>query len=135
MKDTTDRVTRISNELRALLMQFEWNTFENSTAGEQHQILTGILDRGLIEDLRETIDQLSVFLWRYIESASDDCDEEVDYALQNERLRRITEVLRLLHRSSCPSQDPLAFVDRVTESVDRHFAMYNTVELSVKHTA
>jgi hypothetical protein len=135
MKDTADRVTRISNELQALLVQLHWKAFQNSSPVDQTQILNGVLNRGLIEDLRLTIDQLSDFLWRYIETAAENCDQEADYELQNERLRRITEVLRLLHRSACPSQDPLAFVERVTASVDRHFETQSRAEVSFKQTA
>lgn len=131
MKDTADRVTRISSELQDLLVQLHWKAFQNSSPGDQTQILNGLLNRGLIEDLRTTIDQLSEFLWRYIETAAENCDQEADYELQNERLRRITEVLRLLHRSSRPSQDPLAFVERVTESVERHLE----TPTELKHTA
>lgn len=135
MKDTANRVTRISKELRALLVQLQWKSFENSSTGEQTQILNSVLNRGLIEDLRTTVDQLSDFLWRYIEAAAVNNDEEADYGLQNERLRRITEVLRLLHQSSCPSQDPLAFVERVTETVNRHIQISCGGEMSWKHTA
>ena len=147
MKDTATRVTRISKELQALLVQLHWKAFENSSPIDQTCILNGVLNRGLIEDLRSTIDQLSEFLWRYIETAAENCDQEADYELQNERLRRITEVLRLLHRSSTPAQDPIAFVDRVTASVDRHFEEMeemtvrsvppeqNVQSASLKHTA
>ncbi len=122
MKDTTERVVRISEQLRALSVQLQWKTFERYSPGDQIQILNGLLNRGLIEDLRNTIDQLSDFLWRYIETAAAESDPEADYELQNERLRRITELLRLLHRSACPSQDPSAFMERVTASVEQHLA-------------
>jgi len=147
MNDTATRVTRISKELQALLVQLHWKHFQNSSPVDQTRILNGVLNRGLIEDLRSTIDQLSEFLWRYIETAAENCDQEADYELQNERLRRITEVLRLLHRSSTPAQDPIAFVDRVTASVDRHFEemeemnahsvslKQNIEAVSLKHTA
>ena len=115
MRDTCDRVARITKELRALSTQFHWNAFQGSSASDQTQILNS----GLVEDLRTTVDYLTHFLWRYIESAAANTGQEADYELQNERLMRITEMLRLLHRSSCPSPAPLAFVERVTKSVDR----------------
>lgn len=122
MKDTVERVVRISEQLRALSVQLQWRTFESSSPRDQIQILNGLLNRSLIEDLRNTIDQLSDFLWRYIEAAAADSDPQADYELQTERLRRITELLRLLHRSAYPAQDPSAFMERVTASVDHHLA-------------
>src|SRR6516162_9306903 len=122
MRDTVERVVRISEQLRALSVQLHWKTFESSSPGDQTQILNGLLNRSPIQDLRNTIDQLSDFLWRYIEAAAADSDPQADYEMQTERLRRITELLRLLHRSAYPAQDPSAFMERVTASVDHHLA-------------
>jgi hypothetical protein len=130
MKDTVERVIRISEQLRALSVQLQWKTFESSSPGDQTRILNGLLNRGLIEDLRNTIDQLSDFLWRYIEAAAADSDPQADYEMQNERLRRITELLRLLHRSAYPAQDPSAFMERVTASVDQHLALSDSQQLA-----
>jgi len=123
MRDTCDRVAQITKELKALSTQFQRSAFEDSSPDEQAQILDALLNGSLVEDLRSTVDYLSQFLWSYIESAAEGSSQQenrVDSALQNLRLVRITEMLRILHRSSCPTQDPLAFVDRVTESVDRY---------------
>ena len=130
MRDTVERVIRISEQLRALSVQLQWKTFESSSPGDQTRILNGLLNRGLIEDLRNTIDQLSDFLWRYIEAAAADSDPQADYEMQNERLRRITELLRLLHRSAYPAQDPSAFMERVTASVDQHLALSDSQQLA-----
>jgi glutamine synthetase adenylyltransferase len=122
MRDTCDRVARITKELKALSTQFQRSAFEDSSPDEQAQILDELVNGSLVEDLRSTVDYLSQFLWSYIESAAEGSSQEnhVDRALKNLRLARITEMLRILHRSSRPTQDPLAFVDRVTESVDRY---------------
>jgi hypothetical protein len=130
MRDTVERVVRISEQLRALSVQLHWKTFESSSPGDQTQILNGLLNRSLIQDLRNTIDQLSDFLWRYIEAAAADSDPQADYEMQNERLRRITELLRLLHRSAYPAQDPSAFMERVTASVDQHLALSDSQQLA-----
>ena len=123
MDNTSERVVRISEQLRALSVQLQWKTFETSSPRDQDRILNGLLNRGLVEDLRRTIDQLSEFLWQYIETAAANADPDADYEMQNERLRRITELLRLLHRSALPSHEPAAFMERVTASVDQHLAL------------
>ncbi len=130
MRDTCERVARITKELRALSTQFHWSSFETSSLSDQTQLLDGLLNGSLVEDLRATVDYLSQFLWHYIDfAAADPGLDAAAYELQNERLLRITEILRLLHRSSCPAQDPLAFVDRITRSVDRHLQMAKEEEL------
>src|SRR5262249_44924326 len=135
MRDTSDRVVRVSRELQALLAQVQWSDFQHSSPGEQAQILNGLLNGGLVEDLRQGIDELSDCLWNYIESAAANSKPNVDFELQNVRLVRMTELLRLLHRSTCPSNDPLAFVERVTAAVDQHLEMHNLRESQWERTA
>jgi hypothetical protein len=125
MTDTSHRVARVTEELRALLTQLQWSAFQDSSPGEQKQVLNALLNGGLVEDLRKAIDQLSEFLWNYIESAAAKSGSDPDVALENIRLLRMTELLRLLHRSTCPSNDPLAFVQRVTASVDQYLETSN----------
>lgn len=120
MDDISLRVARVTKEVQALLVRLRWNDFENSSPKEQGFTLNTLLNSTLVEDLRMTVDQLSHFLWFYIEFAAADPPPDTDYDLQHQRLRRITEMLRVLHRSSCPSEDPLAFIERVTASVDQH---------------
>jgi hypothetical protein len=131
MDDISLRVTRVTTEVQALLVRLRWDDFENSSPREQGVTLNTLLNSTLVEDLRMTVDQLSHFLWFYIEFAATDPAPDADYKLQHERLRRITEMLRLLHRSSCPSEDPLAFVERVMVSVDQHLERHSQLQLAL----
>jgi hypothetical protein len=120
MKDTPDQVTRVTRELRALLTQLQWGAFQDASYSDQDLILNGLLNASLVEDLRMTVDQLSHFFWCYVESAAANSDPEPDYEIQSKRLGQITEMLRLLHGPACPTENPVAFVERVTRLVDRH---------------
>ncbi len=75
-------MARITKELRALSTQFHWSAFENSSLSEQTQILDGLLKGSLVEDLRETVDYLSQFLWHYIEFAAALPGQDADYELR-----------------------------------------------------
>jgi len=124
MRDISQRVTRTSRELRALSTQLQWKAFQNSSPGDQARVLSGLVDSGLIEDLRKAVDQISHFLWCYIESAAaTGCASDDD--AQGKHLAQITTMLRLLHRSAYPAQDPLGFVDRITASVEQHLETHN----------
>jgi hypothetical protein len=135
MDDISLRVAKVSTEVQALLVRLRWNDFEDSSPMEQGLTLNTLLNSTLVEDLRMTVDQLSHFLWFYIDFAAADPAPDADYALQHQRLRRITEMLRLLHRSSCPSEDPLAFIERVTASVDQHLEKQIPPELQLERPA
>jgi hypothetical protein len=120
MRVTPNQVAKVTKELRALSVQLHWSAFQGFSPSDQNLILNELLNAGLIEDLRTTVDQLSHLLWCYVESAATTSDPEPDYEMQSRRLGKITEMLRVLHRPARPAEDPLAFVERLTQYVDRH---------------
>lgn len=119
MRDISERVAKLTQELRTLSEQMQWKAFQSSSRRDQDQILNGLLKNGLVEDLRTAVDQLSHFLWCYIDSVAASAAAE-DSPIQAEQLAQITSMLRLLHQSACPTENPLAFVERMTAAVDQH---------------
>lgn len=127
MRDISERVTRISRELRALSIQLHRNAFQNSSLIDQAQILSGLVESGLVEDLRKAVDQISHFLWCYIEcAAAKGCATDSD--VQGKHLAQIATLLRLLHRSAYPTEDPVAFVERITACVEQHLETHSRAE-------
>lgn len=119
MRDISKRVAKVTEELRTLSEQMQWKAFQTSSRGDQDQILKGLLKNRLVEDLRTAVDQLSHFLWCYIDSVAASAAAE-DSPVRAEELTQITSMLRLLHQSACPSENPVAFVERMTAAVDQH---------------
>jgi hypothetical protein len=100
--------------------QLQWPKFQDANPTDQDQILNSLLDSGLCRNLKGAVDLLSQFLWCYIESAAARTNApEVDYAQQSAHLSQVTEMLRLLHHSSCPLRESLAFVEHATMTVTR----------------
>jgi hypothetical protein len=124
MKDISERVAKVTQELRFLSEQMQWKAFQSSSQGDQDQILHGLLKNGFVEDLRTAVDQLSHFLWCYIDSVAAHAAAEGS-PVQAEQLAQITNMLRLLHRSACPTENPLAFVERMTAVVEQHLESHN----------
>lgn len=120
MRDLSNQIDRLTGELRALRLQLQWSSFRHSSHKDQDKMLNSLLNEGLVEHLRSVVDQFSHFLWCYIESAASNTDPDIDFALQSKRLDQVTEMLRLLRHSSCPSAEQLEFVASVTRTVDRH---------------
>jgi hypothetical protein len=116
--DISERVAKVTQELRFLSEQMQWKSFQSSSQGDQALILNGLLKNGLVEDLRTAVDQLSQFLWCYIDSVAAQAAAE-DSPVPAEHLQQITSMLRLLHQSACPTENPLAFVERMTAVVER----------------
>jgi hypothetical protein len=122
MEDISDRIAHLSQELRAFQLQLQCRNSQRSANGEQDQVMDNLLDAGLGQDLKRTVDLLSQFLWCYIEAAAAgaNADAEVDYARQSSRLGQITGILRQLHHSSCPLKDSLAFVEHTAMTLTSH---------------
>ena len=136
MKRELDRVTRVTEELRALLAQLQWKTFQSSSPGDKTQILNDLLNSCLVEELKTALDQLNRFLWCYINSAAAaNSIVEADDELQSRRLEQITRTLRTLNKSASPYDDPSAFVERVMASVDQHLETHNQRELALERSA
>ena len=120
MEDISDQIESITQELKALHLQLHWHKFQDADPCDQDRILNHLLNAGLGHDLKRAVDLLSQFLWCYIESAAARSNAEgVDYAQQSVRLGQVTEMLRLLHHSSCPLMESLAFVEHATMTVAR----------------
>ena|SRR5262249_37978742 len=120
MEDLLDRITRFSQELRALEAELQWTSSQYCQAGDQDQVVDRLLNAELGQNLKRAVDRLNHFLWCYIESAAASKHAEVDYAQQSSRLVQITDLLRLLHHSSCPLRDSLSVVEHAAMTVTRH---------------
>jgi type VI protein secretion system component VasK len=120
MRDISRQVEHLTQELRKLRLQLEQTNLQPQGHDEYSRVLNQVLGPRLVPDLTELVNQLTHFLWQYIDSAAMP-PRDVDFALQSERLEQATDMLRRLHfaSSSQHAEPPLAFVARMTETVDR----------------
>jgi hypothetical protein len=123
MEDLSDQISRLSQELRTFQLKLEWNSLQDAGHDDQGEVMDQLLNAGLGQDLKRTVDLLNHFLWRYIESAAaTDANADIDYARQSSRLGQITEILRALHHSSCPLKDSFTSVEHAAMTIASHSA-------------
>ena len=120
MRDLTDRLVRLTQELRALRLQLKWNTFKGSSPKSQDEILQQVVSADLVEQLRLATQQLTHFLWAYIDAAARNADPKIDFQAQSQRLSEVTDLLQRLRQTSSPDAEHVGFVARITLAVDRH---------------
>jgi hypothetical protein len=124
MDDICTRIRRITTDLNALEEELEWQKIEATSQEEQAQLLEEILSVDLMSDFKAAVDRVRHFLWRYIESAANNNGQDVDYALQSHRLRRVTEMLRMLRNNGVPEMATLpeerTFFEHVTSVIERY---------------
>ncbi|HWX53552.1 MAG TPA: hypothetical protein VN176_03060 [Verrucomicrobiae bacterium] len=119
MPDFSERVVAMTQELKALLQQLQWAQCD-SNPGDQERILDDLLSMGLIEDLKNAVDHMRYFLWRYIDSAATNPGTDVDYGRQSRRLRQVAETLGRLRCTPASSTAPQSFLEEITAAVNRH---------------
>src|SRR5215831_15755431 len=117
MEDLSNQITRLSHELQALELELHWSNFQCCNPGDQERVLDRLLSAGLGQNLKRAVDLLNRFLWCYIESVAAGPNAAVDYVQQSARLAQITDVLRLLHHSSCPLRDSLSALEQAAITV------------------
>lgn len=137
MEDISERVARLSQELRAFQLELQWKSFQGSSPGDQDSVMDNLLNAGLGQELKRTVDLLSQFLWFYIEAAAagPQSDADVDYARQSSRLGQITGILRQLHHSSCPLKDSLASVEHTALALSSQVGERRQGRLSLEKSA
>jgi hypothetical protein len=136
MKDLSNRISRLTHELRALRLQLQFNSFKESTPRDKDKLVDQVVSTGLVADLKTVVDEMNQFLWSYIDSAAGNSGPDVDFAMQSARLNEVTDMLRLLRQTSCPSSGAqLEFVARVTIAVDRQLENPEQQEAPVRRSA
>jgi hypothetical protein len=121
MRNTAERIVLLTEELRALQAQLKWSAFQKASRDDKTKMLDGLLNSGLVEDLKTAVDNLSGFLWCYINSvAAAHSIVESDNEAQSKRLGQITDMLRTLRQPAFAGEDASGFLERITASVDQH---------------
>ena len=126
-----DRVRRVTEDLRQFHQELE-RTVEHSAEDAEHaRKLDELLDQGLMDDFRAAVDHLRHLIWAYLQASSEQSGEGVNRMLQVSRMRRVTEMMRLLRdqltlpevRASPEARTLLEELSSATQStVDRHMA-------------
>ena len=121
MSDLSQRIQRLTHELNALRVHLHWTNSQSPCPGDHRQLLDQVVSANLVSNLTDVVDQLTQFLWRYIDSAAA-AGEGTDFSTQSRQIEEVTELLRLLRHSCMPKSapEPSAFVARVSKIVDQH---------------
>src|SRR5262245_32023701 len=110
MTNIARQVEHLTQQLRQIRFPLQHASPHPRSAGEYSRMLGQVLGPSLVPDLTQLVNQLTHFLWQYIDSAASP-PRDVDFALQSKRLEQATEMLRRLHFASSPTnaEPPVAF--------------------------
>lgn len=111
------RLVTITEELIALHRDLYWLAEDNNLP-EQEQNL-GELSLDDVMAVKLAVDNLRDLLWKYVDAIARLEPERVQEAMDNHRLRRVTQLLDLLRRrlGGYQEQPPVSFIERISAAI------------------
>ena len=115
LKEMTTELTALHDDLYWLAMQAQDASGKHSPAQLKVDLLT---------ELKGAVDNMRLMLWKYIETASLIDPQAVQDGLEAQRMRRVTEFLKLLRDRLGKSHDqqPLSFIERINAKLEERDA-------------
>ena len=95
MNEITERIARVTDELRIIQRQLDEST---RRVAARQEMVDSLVAGDLLNDLKSAVDNMRQFLWSYIEATAEG-PEEMKTAIQGYRMQRVTEMLRVLRES------------------------------------
>jgi hypothetical protein len=126
MSDLAGRIRRVTRDLRVLEEEMGWALIQDESRAEQNRLLEELLSFNLINQFKSAIDHMRHFLWCFIESAMGPRSAGVNYLLQSQRLKQVTEMLRVLREQGGAGASRLpeaaTFMEQVNAVVEDYYA-------------
>lgn len=127
MNDLTTRIRRVTEDLHAIQQELSVAAKSPTTDRERDRIMHALATSDLLHEFKSSVDHMRHLLWSYIESAQK--NEDVQRTLERVRMKRVTEMLRILEpdmqekrMNDLPEVD--SFFDAVqkiaAKALDRH---------------
>src|SRR5579864_453886 len=120
----TQRIQHITNEIKSLQESLDQLSTSERLENEKHRLISECLWPDMIVDLKSAVDNMRLFLWDYLETSAQHANGTAnDYALQTHRMRRATEMLEMLNRTTLrgPMPEVCSFFERIENIA--HLAM------------
>jgi hypothetical protein len=112
-----DRLAGTAAELIALHRDLYWLAEDNNLDEQEHTLADLTLDDVMAVKL--AVDNLRDLLWKYVDAIGRLEPERVQEAMQNHRMRRVTQLLELLRKrlGNYSEQTPVSFIERISAAI------------------
>ncbi len=96
MSDLTSRIRRVTEDLQAIEKELNRAAEPGAHPEMRNVLMDELLNSGLIDRFKNSVDHMRTLLFSYIEAAASQGRYSVYDTLQAIRMRRVTEMLRVL---------------------------------------
>lgn len=112
-----ERLARVADELNNLHRDLYWLVEENDLPQQEYNL--GNLSLDDVMAVKLAVDNLRDLLWKYVDAIARLEPERVHEAMQNHRLRRVTQLLELLRKrlGGYSEQAPVSFIEKMSAAI------------------
>ena len=117
----TESIRRITNDLQTIESEMSRIAKLGVSTPEGATMIDELLTEDLVHEFKAAVDHMRHFLWSYIEAVAEGKGNDMNTALVMYRMRRVTEMLRVLEEpfknlgSGLPQRvETRNFIDEVT---------------------
>lgn len=96
MSELTSRIRRVTEDLQAIQDELSKAAEPGADPSARTVLMEELLKAELIDQFKSSVDQMRTLLFSYIEAAASAGHESIYDTLQAIRMRRVTEMLRVL---------------------------------------
>ena len=120
MSELTTRIRRVTEDLQAIQDELNKAAEPGAEPDARNAIMEEMLNVELIDRFKTSVDHMRVLLFSYIEAAASEGRQTVYDTLQAIRMRRVTEMLKILqptveNRRNTSSMDVRSLMDIVNQ--------------------
>ena len=128
MSDLSTLIHRVTDDLKAIQERLNEAARPDAPTTLRDAAMDEMLNVELINDFKNSVDQMRHLLWSYIEASSSQGRQTVSDTLQSIRLRRVTDMLRILqpsveegrNTSSADVRSLLDVINKIAVTADSH---------------
>src|SRR5262245_46694889 len=108
-----ERFATIADELISLHRDLYWLAEGNDLAAQEKGL--GDLSFDQVMALKLAVDNARELLWKYVEAVAKVEPDRVEEAMQNHRMRRVSQLLELLRErlGHYPEGPPVSFIEKI----------------------
>src|SRR5882724_10386272 len=120
MSDLTSRIRRVTEDLQAIQDELNKAAEPGADPAARNAIMEEMLNVELIDRFKGSVDHMRTLLFSYIEAAASEGRQSVYDTLQAIRMRRVTEMLKILqpaveNRRNTSNMDIKSLMDIVNQ--------------------
>ena len=124
MSSLHERIQQVNAELNAIHAELAAAALPNADPQVRARVMDELLHEDALAALKNTVDNMRLLLWSYMEASSQHDPQSIARTLQSVRMQRVTEMLKNLEpgvdqQKMAQSPESVSFFDLINKIANR----------------